>query len=227
MLQKSLLTYEELYTVITEIESVMNSRPLTYLSEDEYQESLTTNHLIYGRDIVNGKCTSEIEEIKDAEQVREVRKHCLLVFNHFKKRFYNEYLNALQERHIYQQKTFKNKTNVLIGDVVLITEDVRPRIMWKKGRIIDFIRGQDDEIRGVKLVTINSKFQKVELSRPLQLIVPLEIIDNKVNEVTVKNKNANQEEKVDGANMNNDTTVTRRRRVAALNADAIRKLTDN
>ena len=29
VLQKSLLTYEELYTVITEIESVMNSRPLT------------------------------------------------------------------------------------------------------------------------------------------------------------------------------------------------------
>ena len=38
VLQKSLLTYEELYTVITEIESVMNSRPLTNLSEEEYQE---------------------------------------------------------------------------------------------------------------------------------------------------------------------------------------------
>ena len=68
----------------------MNSRPLNYLSEEEYQETLTPNHLINGRDIVNDRCSSEIEEIKDAEQLLGVRKHCLLVFNHFKRRFYNE-----------------------------------------------------------------------------------------------------------------------------------------
>ena len=44
-------------------------------------------------------CSSEIEKIKDAEQLRSVRKHCLLLFNHFKREFYNEYLIALQERH--------------------------------------------------------------------------------------------------------------------------------
>ena len=42
VLQKSLLTYEELYTVITEIESVMNSRPLTYLSEKKIQRKFNT-----------------------------------------------------------------------------------------------------------------------------------------------------------------------------------------
>ena len=68
----------------------MNSRPLNYLSEEEYQETLTPNHLINGRDIVHDRCSSEIEEIKDAEQLLGVRKHCLLVFNHFKRRFYNE-----------------------------------------------------------------------------------------------------------------------------------------
>ena len=67
VLQKLLLTYEELYTVIIEIESAMNSRPLTYLSKEEYQESLKPNHAIYGRDIVNDRCLSETEEIKDAE----------------------------------------------------------------------------------------------------------------------------------------------------------------
>ena len=54
----------------------MNSRPLTYLSEEEHLESLTPNHLIYGRDIVNDRCSSETEKIKDAEQLRGVRKHC-------------------------------------------------------------------------------------------------------------------------------------------------------
>ena len=67
----------------------MNSRPLTYLSEEEHLESLTPNRLIYGRDIVNDRCSSETEKIKDAEQLRGVRKHCLLVCNHFERRFYN------------------------------------------------------------------------------------------------------------------------------------------
>ena len=65
----------------------MNSRPLTYLNEEKYQESLTPNHLIYGRDIVIHRCLSEIEEIKDAGQLRGVRKHCLLVFFILKRGF--------------------------------------------------------------------------------------------------------------------------------------------
>ena len=108
ILPKSLLTFEELYTVITEIESVMNSCPLTYLSEEEYQESLIPNNLIYGRDIVNDRCSSEIQEIKDAEQLHGVRKHCLLVFNHFKRRFYNENL-PLYRRDIYINMTRANQ----------------------------------------------------------------------------------------------------------------------
>ena len=59
-------------------------------------------------------CSSEIEKIKDAEQLRSVRKHCLLLFNHFKREFYNEYLIALQERHLCQHNMSKSETNVLI-----------------------------------------------------------------------------------------------------------------
>ena len=137
--------------------------PIKNLSEEEYQESLTPNHLIYGRDIVNDRRSSEIEEIKDAEQLRGVRKHCLLVFNHFKRSFYNECVNALQERHLYQQNTSKSETDVLLGDVELIKEVVRPRIMWRNGRIVDYIKRRDGKIRGVKLVIINSKSEKVQL----------------------------------------------------------------
>ena len=48
---KSMLSYEELETVLCEIESVINSRPLVYVSEDDLNESLTPHHLMYGRDI--------------------------------------------------------------------------------------------------------------------------------------------------------------------------------
>jgi len=38
------LAYEELLTVFTEVEGVLNSRPLTYVYSDEVEEPLTPSH---------------------------------------------------------------------------------------------------------------------------------------------------------------------------------------
>ena len=48
---KSCLRYYEVETVLVEIEHTLNSRPLTYMSEENYAESITPHHLLYGRDI--------------------------------------------------------------------------------------------------------------------------------------------------------------------------------
>ena len=42
------LTYDELLTSVTEVEMILNSRPLTYLSADEVEEPLTPSHLLIG-----------------------------------------------------------------------------------------------------------------------------------------------------------------------------------
>ena len=48
---KSLLSYEKLETVLLKIESVINGRPLAFLSEDDLGDAFTPNHLMYGRNI--------------------------------------------------------------------------------------------------------------------------------------------------------------------------------
>ena len=122
---------------------------------------------------------------------------------------------------------------------MLIKEVVRPRIIWRKRWIVDYIKGRDGKIRGVKLVIINSKSEKVNLSRPLQLIIPLEIISSKTNDIALNNTNTdkntntdqnkitNEIKNTDDVITGNNSAGTRRRRVAALNAYIIRKLTDN
>ena len=45
------LNFEVLNTVIVQIEKCVNSRILTYLSEEHEDTVITPNHLIYGRDI--------------------------------------------------------------------------------------------------------------------------------------------------------------------------------
>jgi len=207
VLGKSLINFEEMNTVLAEIEGVTNSRPLTYISEEEYSENLTPNHLIYGRNITASQCNiSDIEE-SSKQSYREMRKHCSDLIKHFKQRFIEEYLNALKQRHIHQRSRKNLIASVLaVGDVVLIKQP-KPRLQWKKGKIEELIKGRDGEIRGVKLTTVNSKFEKIYLNLPVQLIVPLEL--------TAINTNAAV-----------DDEVRTTRRVAAKNADLIRRLND-
>ena len=85
----------------------------------------------------------------------------------------------------------------MICDAVLIKEDVRPRIIWRKGRIVNYIKRRDGKIRVVKLVIVNSNSEMVELGRPLHLIVPSEIINSKTNDIAVDDKNTNKNTNTD------------------------------
>ena len=54
VLGRALVSYETLHTIVTEIEGVMNDRPLTYVTSDASdQEPLTPAHLLYGRRITS------------------------------------------------------------------------------------------------------------------------------------------------------------------------------
>ena len=42
------LTYNELLTVVTEVEAVLNSRPVSYVSSEDTEKPLTPSHLLVG-----------------------------------------------------------------------------------------------------------------------------------------------------------------------------------
>ena len=110
--------------------------------------------------------------------------------------------DSSSERHIYDRKRYSNYDNDLVNDVVLIKEDITPRIKWRKAKAVNVIRGRDNLIRGVELKVFQPKLNRtVTINRSLQLVIPFEI--NK----TVEN------------------VSIRPRRVAAANADIKPKLT--
>ena len=48
-LGRSKLSFDELTTILVEVEAVLNSRPLTYLHSDDVEEPLTPWHLVIGQ----------------------------------------------------------------------------------------------------------------------------------------------------------------------------------
>ena len=47
------LTYDEVLTVLAELEMILNSRPLSYVSSEDIEESLTPSHLLIGHRVLN------------------------------------------------------------------------------------------------------------------------------------------------------------------------------
>ena len=64
---RSYLTYDELLTLVIEVEAVLNSRPLGYVSSKDTEEPLTPSHLLHSR----GSHTQDETPSKDAHKVLE------------------------------------------------------------------------------------------------------------------------------------------------------------
>ena len=130
-------------------------------------------------------------------------KRLKIILSHFKKRFYDEYILALRERHQYEVKKTHNHPILKINDIVLLEKD-KPRIKWWKGKIIKFY-DDDNLVRGVELFTTQKLKGKIEkVRRPLQMIVPLEL-RNDFNDNSDNNDKNDNNDNDENDNVNSDS----------------------
>ena len=102
---------DELLTAVVEIEAVINSRPLSYISSADYEEPLTPSHLVVDRRLLNLPdhlgyvCDPRDEDFEvNASHLMRRIKHPAGILNHFWKRWRTEYQNELRESHHYAAK---------------------------------------------------------------------------------------------------------------------------
>ena len=189
-LKKSLgnakLTYEELETVLIEIESVINCRPLTYLFEDEAEEALTPSHLVLGRRLISEVSKPEQSNVKQSQQSLNGRyRYLQTIIEHYWKRFSKEYLLELHQHHLNVHKgNYEELCKLLLGDVVLIKDDSFKRNAWKKGKVDQLIRGEDGNVRGAVL-KVNTSGRASYIRRPVQKLIPLEVQKERIDPTAV------------------------------------------
>ncbi|KAL7880597.1 hypothetical protein SRHO_G00028510 [Serrasalmus rhombeus] len=145
---------ECLYTVMCEVEAVINSRPLTKSSDDvDDLEPLTPNHLL----LLKGKPALppgifQKEDLYCRRRWRQVQ----YISDIFWKRWSREYLPLLQER----QKWLEKKRNVKEGDVVLIVDERAPRGSWLMGKVEKTIPDDQGFVRRVLVKTKTNTLER-------------------------------------------------------------------
>nr|XP_042900823.1 uncharacterized protein LOC122269859 [Parasteatoda tepidariorum] len=161
------LTLEEFLTVITQIEGILNSRPLTPLPSDtdEFQV-LTPGHFLIGKPI-NSIPEPNFIDKKDnlLNRWQRVQKLVQTIWRHWQ----NSYLSHLQQR----SKWLLKKQNLCPGMLVLVKDIQLPTYQWPLGRIIRVISGSDGNVRVADIRTAKGNFR-----RPISKISILPIVDN-------------------------------------------------
>lgn len=136
---------EVLRTVLVEIEGILNSKPLGYVSSDiSDPDPVTPNTLLMGRP------DSSLPQVIYPESellTRRRWRHSQVLADQFWSRFIRQYLPAQQTR----QKWQKEKDNLTVGTVVMIVDPQSPRALWLVGTVKAVCPGSDGRVRAAEV----------------------------------------------------------------------------
>ena len=152
-IEKANLTCNELLTVTTEVEAMLNSRPLAYINANDLGEALTPSHLILGYRVFFPEPSAPPAHDPDYNQTPEVlntrMRYVKSMCHYLWGRWKTEYLQELREFHQKRRQQKNNGTTqipISEGQIVTVFEKVAPKLLWKLGRIKWLISSVNEKI---------------------------------------------------------------------------------
>ena len=147
------LTDECLSTFVTEVERILNDRPISAVSSDSRDlKALTPNSLLLGN--INPVVPPNV--FIKAEGYRNSWKLVHWLADEFWRRWLKSYLPQLQQR----QKWLKPHRNLAPGDLVLVCDEQCRRGQWPKAIVEEVYPGDDGYVRVAKVKTASSAFKR-------------------------------------------------------------------
>ena len=147
--QMQTLTEKGLITLMTEMEGILNSRPLVPLMLHDFEKDpLTPNDLLLQKGNPNlPPGTFDTNSYYTRRHWAQVQ----FPANQFWRRWAKEFLPNLLQR----QKWFNRERNFDEGDVVLLAEDMQHRSNWIVGRVLRILTDKEGLVRVVQVKARN------------------------------------------------------------------------
>jgi hypothetical protein len=172
----------------------VNSRPLTHVSTDIDETTITPNHFLRGFNrgalrIEDDAADPTFEgRTSDSSKLLMMWKKGQRLLDQFWKLWKKDYLLSLRERTSWFHKQTKGGIARLprVGEAVLVDDSPKSRSTWKIGKVERLIRSHDNVVRTVDVRVVYGNpdqqsladlksFKTAVISRPLNLLYPLEI----------------------------------------------------
>ena len=152
VLQKQVLTDEVLATAMAEVESLVNSRPLTEVSSNvDGLEAITPNYFLLGRASPNLPPGVFLDkEMSSRKRWRQAQ----VVATHVWKRWVREHLSGQIQRKKWNEDT----RNIQVGDLILVVDYTVSRGSWLLGRVVEVFPGTDGVVRSAD---VKAKFGRI------------------------------------------------------------------
>ena len=173
----SLLTLSSYQTICIEIEEMLNSRPLTIVSDDPSNGiPLTPNHFLK----LQGQ--ESIPSFPTSTDVAQKLRHSFELRNQLLQAFWKRWTaEYLQQIHLWRQSKKIGSFLPSVGDLVLIKEEAPSRLHWPKGIVEKVLAGRDGHSRvcWVRIIKRNSSGEILHtvIRRSTRLLYPLELAD--------------------------------------------------
>ncbi|UYV76242.1 hypothetical protein LAZ67_13003148 [Cordylochernes scorpioides] len=155
------VNYVQLETLICHVEAIINTRPLTYISETEDDLIPITPQMFIQNNFGSFDESHELSPDNTRQHFRKLQQ----IKKELKERFHKEYLAML-----VQKGNETEGRRFLPGEVVLIGRDDQKRIFWPLGRILELYPGKDGRERVARVRTATGEFV-----RPLKRLFSLEL----------------------------------------------------
>ena len=183
-LRKSLgrarLRTDQLSTLLTEIEAVVNTRPIVYVGSDDHltlsPADLLKQHTTLGLPDITVKSDDPDfvppgTRINMASVLLDAWRRGQNIVNNFWKLWREDYLTALREKQTSDLRKMKPTTSQQphIGDVVQVYDETF-RGSWKVGRITRVLMSRDGKVRAAEVQLANGHI----IDRPISKLYPLE-----------------------------------------------------
>ncbi|XP_044597582.1 uncharacterized protein LOC123274157 [Cotesia glomerata] len=159
-----ILTYEDFSTLLTQVEAVLNSRPLSALSEDpDDLTALTPGHFIRGAPLtlipeptLVDTPANRLSRLEDIQQRLQL--------------FWYHWSASCLKSHQTISKWNTSFNDIDVGSLVLVTDERYPPSKWPLGRVTHTHPGKDNLTRVVTIQTATSTY-----TRPIHKLVLLPI----------------------------------------------------
>ena len=166
------------------MEAVINSRPLTYVEDDQdgVSYTLSPSHLANGRRVTNTPNDSHFEVMSTNSSLTRKARHHRHLLQQFTGQWRKVHLLNLRERHS-QISSNRKGADIAVGDVVILKNDSTNRMLWELAKVERLLTGKDGIVRAALIKVSNSDRNPRLLKRSVKHLYPLEVKSNESGQI--------------------------------------------